>query len=249
VTNTNGSRLIMASERRRGRGRSRAFAMLEILLAVLIMSFGIIPIYYIFTSSKTTVFKSEMSYVALLAARERLDELRLMPVEALMALAQAGESQWMPVKGHAFAALVNATQHRQDRAATAGGTGSSGGTSSSGTSYTLPEPNFNIQPFTAPPGGSSSTAGGAARGFEYPAYYERILLKTRITHIVPMSAAQPGGQTAPAGPVLMFRATVTVRWQETGERVEQQEQERPKSFVSKLETIFSVGDFGEGRER
>lgn len=97
-------------------------AMIEVLIGVLILSFGLIPIYTIFTSSKSVAFKSELSYLALHAARDRLDELQLLPVSSLLTLASKAESDWIPVQGNAFAVLINETEALVDPAPMAGGT-------------------------------------------------------------------------------------------------------------------------------
>ena len=97
-------------------GKRFAIAMVEVLIGVLILSFGLIPIYSIFTSSRKTVFKSEVSYLALHAARERLDEIQLLPLSVLLQLSAEGESPWTPVAGSAFTVLVNATSSLPDPA-------------------------------------------------------------------------------------------------------------------------------------
>ena len=198
--------------------------MLELLIGVVILSFGIIPIYYIFTTSKTTVFKSEMSYVALNAARERLDELRLLPPETLLMMSQASETGWMKMEGNAFNFLVNGSKNRKDRAPMKA-------------DNELPEPQIH---------GDDK--------YNYPDYYKRIQFKMKVSLLVPLTQGQAGGQNVPTGPPFLFRATVNVRWMEKGEQAEEQEQEgtkkyRAKKFVSKLESVFSVGGFGEGWER
>mgnify|MGYP006281358171 CR=1 FL=1 len=201
-------------------------AMLELLVAILILSFGIIPLYYMFTSSKTTAFKSEMSYVALNAARERLDELRLLPVEFLLSMAAGSrESRWVPVEGNAFDLMFRASSQREDRAPM----------DSEGSSA-LPDPRM-----------------GGER-FEYPDYYERISLKTELEQVIPLAAASTGAVDINAGPPYLFKATVHVRWQEKGESIgdqtdEDSEHYRAKRFVSKLESLISKGGFDEGWER
>jgi hypothetical protein len=125
-------------------------AMIEVLIGILILSFGLIPIYTIFTSSKTVAFKSEVSYLALHAARDRLDELQLLPVSALLKLASSPESDWTPVEGNAFAVLINLTEGQVDPA---------------------PMANGGVQ--------NRVTALGT-EAYNYPKAYARIMLKTKV---------------------------------------------------------------------
>ena len=218
MTNLKNSRPTTAFKRSK-----RALAMLELLIGVVILSFGIIPIYYVFTTSKTTVFKSEMSYVALNAARERLDELRLLPPETLLMMAQQQETNWVQMKGSAFHLLVQGSKDREDRAKYK--------------NETLPDPQAEL----------------IVDKYDYPKYYERIQFKMQVKHLVPMAQGS-GGNNAPSGPPFLFRASVHVRWQEKGEELDEQSDEnskkyRAKRFVSKMESVFSVGGFGEGWKR
>lgn len=87
-------------------------AMVELLVGILVLSFGIIPIYHIFTASRRTVFRSEVSYMALHAARERLEELQGLPATKLAAM--VGEGQWTAVTGHAFSRLMAETEGQPD---------------------------------------------------------------------------------------------------------------------------------------
>ena len=80
--------------------------MVELLVGILILSFGIIPIYHIFTSSRKTVFRSELSYLALHAAREKIEELRCLPPRVLMQLPPVGP--WERVEGNALEKLARA---------------------------------------------------------------------------------------------------------------------------------------------
>ena len=125
-------------------------AMIEVLIGILILSFGLIPIYTIFTSSHSVAFKSEVSYLALHAARDRLDELQLLPVAALHKLITTGESDWTPVEGNAFAVLINTTANFKDPA-----------------------------PMDGAPINRTGTAL-TAEDYNYPKAYDRIKLKTRV---------------------------------------------------------------------
>jgi len=193
-------------------------AMIEVLIGILILSFGLIPIYSLFTSSKKIAFKSELSYLALHAARDRLDEVQLMPLSALITLAkenEAGEPNWVSCSGNVFSSLLTATKNVKD---------------------------------PAPMDGSTPTVGNetalAGDKYNYPDSYERIKLKTAVTLLKTYPESSQSETPSQWQPHL-FKVVVKVRWQEKGEDVQAEEEKKSKIFKSHFERLFSVGGSAE----
>lgn len=71
---------------------------MELLVGILILSAALIPVYHVFVTSRRNVFSSKISYMAVHAAREELEEIRQLPFRALVD--GTVEHEFRPVEGH-----------------------------------------------------------------------------------------------------------------------------------------------------
>ncbi|MBI4872228.1 MAG: hypothetical protein HY814_11750 [Candidatus Riflebacteria bacterium] len=72
-----------------------AFTAVEVVIAILILVAGLIPMYFLFTGTQVSVFRSRVSYMALHAAREELEALRQVPPNKLINM----RHDWEPLTG------------------------------------------------------------------------------------------------------------------------------------------------------
>ena len=77
----------------------RGFSAVEFVIALAVLGVALVPIFSVFTQSRKAVFKSKLAYMAVVAAQERLEELRQLPFENLDALNDVG---WENTSGNAF---------------------------------------------------------------------------------------------------------------------------------------------------
>ncbi len=80
----------------RGGGRRRALGLLELMVAVTVLSLALIPLYQVFVRGERVTFRSRVSYMAMHCAREALEEMQALPPSALNELAARGELATIP---------------------------------------------------------------------------------------------------------------------------------------------------------
>jgi len=76
-----------------------AHSAVEFVIATVILGLALIPMFGIFSHSREATFKSKISYMAIHVARERLEELRQIPIEQLPEIATG---EWTKCQGYAF---------------------------------------------------------------------------------------------------------------------------------------------------
>ncbi|MBI4867752.1 MAG: hypothetical protein HY816_12445 [Candidatus Wallbacteria bacterium] len=77
------------------RRRHGAFSLVEVVITTLILAGALVPMYFLFTGSSKSIFRSRISYMALHAAREELEALRQLPPSKLIQM----RHDWEAVTG------------------------------------------------------------------------------------------------------------------------------------------------------
>lgn len=101
-------RAAMRGSRREG-AALRGISAAEVVVATLVLALALIPMLGVFFQSREVTYKSKLAYLALHVARERMEELRQIPFNALDAC-DTGDT-WVSTAGSAFA---HTKQHRND---------------------------------------------------------------------------------------------------------------------------------------
>ena len=142
------------------------FFLVELLVGVLILSLALIPMYQMFVTSSRTMFYSKLSYMAMHAAREELEELRQLPFPRVL----TGElsHDWTPVAGRM---LVRTLKYRP---------GDGSALSSAVTSATSAS-----APASIPASGPTSASPFDADEYDYPKEYQRIETKLELSEVDP----------------------------------------------------------------
>lgn len=157
---------------------SRGLSAVEVLLGLGLLSALFLPVYQLFVVGNELGFKSRLAYLAMEAAREEVDDLRVLASLAPDRVADL-KHDWRPVQGGLLGRLT-------------------------------------------------ALAGpGALPEMNYPDEYRRILTKVEI---------------GPAEEGEIYPVTVDVRWQETGERLEET---RDRSGSSRFELLLVPGRRGQ----
>lgn len=89
----------------------RAYTIIEVLIAALLLSLAIIPLYNMFTASSKTVFRSRLSYLAVHVAREMLEELRQIPFAKLDTVAHGNSWRRVSEEGKGVFRFTNETRN------------------------------------------------------------------------------------------------------------------------------------------
>lgn len=81
----------------------RAFSFAEVAVLLMVLSICVIPLYFLFTRTGETAFRSEIAYKAIHLGREKLEELRTLPLFGDPARGVApitgDPTRWIPVAG------------------------------------------------------------------------------------------------------------------------------------------------------
>ena len=78
-----------------------AFTLVEVMVGVFLFTAMFLPAYTLFVQSRNTVFKSKLAYISVQAAREEIEDLRILArvkQETMEKLAH----DWQPFKGNAL---------------------------------------------------------------------------------------------------------------------------------------------------
>ena len=75
------------------------FSAVEFVIALAVLAVALIPIFSVFTESSKAVFKSKLAYMAIVAAQEKVEEIRQLPFANLDQLNELG---WQNLTGSAF---------------------------------------------------------------------------------------------------------------------------------------------------
>lgn len=191
--------------------RKKGTTAAEFMMATVILGLAIVPIFGIFGTSKTNVFKSKISYMAVHVARERLEELRQVPFMVLENLSDTG---WECAEGNTFR---HTTEQRNSRAAPVSTGGASGAVEGA-----ITYDGTTVTEFSAG-GGASASLNGEDGNFDYPPEYGRIWTRVTVEEVarrdyaseVPaddISSLQVGIK-----PVRLKQVKIEYYWQEKGE--------------------------------
>lgn len=209
--------------------RKKGTTAVEFMMATVILGLAIVPIFGIFGSSKTNVFKSKISYMAVHVARERLEELRQVPFMVLENLSDTG---WECAEGNTFKHTIAQRNSRAAPVTTGGASGAtSGGITYGGSAVTA---------FSAG-GGASAALDGEDGNFDYPPEYSRIWTRVTVSEV----ARRDYAGDAPADdisslqakikPVRLKQVKIEYYWQEKGEEPD----EAKLKNTNKITTIIA----------
>lgn len=82
--------------------RSRsAVTLVEVMVGVFLFAAMFMPAYSLFIQSRNTVFKSKLAYISVQAAREEIEDLRILTRVKPDAIDKMGHD-WQPIKGNAL---------------------------------------------------------------------------------------------------------------------------------------------------
>jgi len=197
----------------------------EFMMATVILGLALMPIFGIFGSSRTNVFKSRVSYMAIHVARERLEELKQVPFRNLEELMDDG---WESATGNVFKHTVKLRNDEAGPVTTGGGNGSTsgGGITVGGTAIT-----------------ASSVAGtvtldGQDGAFDYPDEYSRIWTRITVAGVLRRDYAADVPQDDSSSlqlnikPVRLKRVTIDYYWQEKGEEPDEAKLKNTNSITT-----------------
>jgi len=85
----------------RPRTVEHAFSLVEVLVGMVLFTILFLPAYTLLVQSRDTTFKSRLSYFAVQAAREEIEDLRLLSRVKAAEIERFGHD-WQPVKGNAL---------------------------------------------------------------------------------------------------------------------------------------------------
>lgn len=197
--------------------RKKGTTAAEFMMATVILGLAIVPIFGIFGTSKTNVFKSKISYMAVHVARERLEELRQVPFMMLGNLSDPlAPPAWECAEGNTFKHTI---EQRNSRAQPVTTGGSSGATEGS-----ITYDGTTVTEYSAG-GGASASLNGEDGNFDYPPEYARIWTKVTVVEVNRRDyASETPGDTdditsiqAGIKPIRLKQVKIEYYWQEKGE--------------------------------
>jgi prepilin-type N-terminal cleavage/methylation domain-containing protein len=84
--------------------RDGGFNLVEVLVAMLLLTVLFLPIYTLFVQGRDTTFRSKLAYLSAQVAREEIEDLRLLARSRPDEIPTLGHD-WRPVKGNALSRL------------------------------------------------------------------------------------------------------------------------------------------------